>query len=211
MANPESRGSSEGPLFLFQAWLASPDQKKEILYVIQVRAFVVLGNRNLCSFSCLLRDSLGHRSCWAMGKWCSSVDAVFMLCLCMCLPPPCIPFGLAWRSCDASCLHLSLLCFFPFSVSVLSSCSFLPPHLSSFSLPSLSSSQLPSQCGELQYVDLYFSGSLGAQPRTRCPLMLVTLRVSISVEFCFPSQPTVPSVRQGPGKPNLIPFYLGVF
>lgn len=132
----------------------------------------MLGNRNLCSFSCLLRDSLGHRSCWAMGKRC-------LLCRC-CLhaAPLHVSPGLAWRSCGASCLHLSLLCFCPFLL-------FTPvttPHpVLFFSLPSLSSSQLPSQCGELHYVDLFFGGSLGAQPLTQCPPMLVTLRVSISV------------------------------
>lgn len=91
---------------------------------------MVLGNRDPCSFSCLLKDSLGHRSCRVMGK-------LWPLCgCCLRAVPLHVSPGLAWRSCDVYCLRLSLLCFFP--LQFLS----LPPAHSFCHSPILSSSSL---------------------------------------------------------------------
>lgn len=86
--------------------------------------------------------------------------------------------GLAWRSCDASCLRLSLLCFSP-----LSFCPFLlfipvavPPPCPLYPLPS-------SHLSMRVYSSV---GHWGPSHFLSVPLMLLRLRCSISVEFHFP-------------------------
>lgn len=106
--------------------------------------------------------------------------SVFMLCPCMCPP------GLAWRSCDASCLHLSLLCFFPLqflSFPPIHSCCYSPA-LSSFSLFPLY--PLPSSQFSVGSCRMWLYSSVGCWGPSRlpsAPLMLIALRFSISVLF----------------------------